>query len=59
MVVDDLDCIWPRLRPGKTDPVLGVDPNAELTLSISQQRFQTVAGGYLEVLDTLCGVELL
>ena len=45
MVVNDLNLLWPRGGPPKTDPPLVVDSNAELTPPITFQRLEPVSRG--------------
>jgi hypothetical protein len=42
MVVNDFYIARIAIRPAETDPVLVVDPDAELTESIALQHFQAV-----------------
>lgn len=45
MVVNDLNLLWPRGGPPKTDPPLVIDSNAELTPLITFQRLEPVSRG--------------
>ena len=56
MVVNDLNLLWPRGGPPKTDPPLVVDSNAELTPLITFQRLEPVSPGEsaLDSTDAQC-----
>src|SRR5699024_5729659 len=43
MVVDDFDIVCIPILPSKANPVLGVDPDAELAAAIADQPLQTVS----------------
>ncbi|MGB5695592.1 MAG: hypothetical protein WBM46_08075 [Polyangiales bacterium] len=43
----------------KTDPPLLVDEYGVLTLSVSVQGMQTVAGGNSEIIESLCEVNII
>jgi hypothetical protein len=57
MIVDDLCVSDAAFRPSKTDPVLSVDPDTVLALSIPFQYLQVVAGRDPKILDALGVVE--
>lgn len=57
MVVDDLDVPGFAIAPHETDPPLVVDANAVLSLSISAQCLQTIAGRHAQIRELLRGVE--
>ena len=51
MVVDDLDVPSLIIAPDKTDALLVVDTNAELTLPVAAQRFQPIARRYSQIVE--------
>ena len=57
MVVDNLSVSDPTFGPSEADPVLLVDPDTVLPLSIPLQCLQMVAGGNSKVLDGVRIVE--
>ena len=57
MIVHNLSVSDAALRPSKTDPILTVDSDAVLTLSIPFQCLQVVARRDPEILNALCVVE--
>jgi hypothetical protein len=58
MVVHDLDVKSVALMPPETDPPLIVDPNAKGSGTIALQRFKTVAGRPLQILQRACAVQI-
>jgi len=57
MIVDNLSVSDAAFRPSKTDPVLSVDPDAVLALSIPFEGLQVVARRDSKILDSLGVVE--
>jgi hypothetical protein len=57
VIVDDLDFPSFAVAPSETDPPLIVDSNTHLTLTVTVQRLQTVAGRRAQVVELLCGVD--
>jgi hypothetical protein len=57
MIVNNLCVSDAALRPSKTDPVLSVDPDTVLALSILFQRLQMVAGRDPKILNGIGVVE--
>jgi len=58
-VVGYLDMAWPRrtVRPLKTDPILHVDADAVLALSIANECFKPIAGQSSKVIERCCSVQ--
>jgi len=50
VVIDDLYVLWAVRRPSETDPVLIVDSNAMLPLSITLQSLEPVSWRDTEIL---------
>jgi len=57
MIIDNLCVPDAAFRPSKTDPILTVDPDTVLALSIPFQCLQVVARWNPKILDALCVVE--
>lgn len=57
MVVDHFYVDRTRIRPTETDPILVIDPDAVLTMTISPKRLQTVPGRYPQIVDDLGLIE--
>lgn len=57
MIVDYFNVDRTRIRPTETDPILVVDPDAVLTMTISPKRFKPVPGRYPQVVEYLGLVE--
>jgi hypothetical protein len=58
VVVHDLDIAWSGQRPDKAYSPLVVDPNAVLALAVSFERFELVAWGRTQKVQSLRCVEL-
>ena len=43
VVVYYLNLAWAAFRPDETNSILGIDPNAVLTVSVTQKGFQSVS----------------
>jgi hypothetical protein len=59
VIVHDLNISWARLGPDEADPITLVDPNAELTGSVSRKGLQSIAGGNPQILEITCRIKLL
>ena len=59
MVVDYLNVDRTRFRPSEADPILVVDPDAVLTLTVSPERLQAIARWYSQVVQDLGLVECI
>jgi hypothetical protein len=59
MIIRDLNLRRAALRPTKADPVLSVDPNTVLTLSVLGEGLQMVSGWNPEFLESTDGVQLI
>src|SRR4051812_23936000 len=59
MVVHDFDVVRLVLGPDEADPVLVVDPNAVLALSIAGEGLEAFAGRDPEIGEALGGIELV
>lgn len=57
MIVDYLNVDRTRIRPTETDPILVVDPDAVLTVTISPKCLESVPGRYPQVVEDLGLVE--
>ena len=53
MVVGDFDVAWAKgaVRPLEANAVLVVDPDAELAFTVSNERFEAIAGKTAECLE--------
>jgi hypothetical protein len=58
VVVDDL-YIFRSVDPAKTNPTLVIDADAVLSLAISSQRLEAIAGGTPQFNKSLCSSEHL
>jgi hypothetical protein len=58
MVVHHVYLLRLAVLPDETDPILVVDPDAVLPLSISGKSLETIAGKCPEVVQALGGVQL-
>lgn len=58
MVVHNFNLGRARRSPAKTDPELIVHPDAVLALTVTPQRFETVAGRYAEIVDPAGDLQL-
>jgi hypothetical protein len=59
MIVDDFDLRWAVIGPNEADPVLVVDPDAPLALTISSEGLQPVSGRDPELFEITSRVELI
>lgn len=59
VVVDDFDGFRAGVGPLKTNPILLVDPDAMLTLSVAFERFQAVSRRNPQILKSFDRVQLL
>lgn len=57
MVVRDFNFVGVAILPDETDPPLVIDSNAVLSLAVSAQRFESVAGRHRQVMQFLGCVE--
>jgi len=53
VVVNDLNLLWPRGGPPKTDPPLVVDSNAELTPPVTFQGLEPISRGNPQLIESL------
>jgi len=58
MVINNFDIFRTSLGPVEANPELPVDPNAVLTLAITMQRLQQIAGRYFKIIQLTCSLEL-
>src|ERR1700754_2951626 len=58
VVVHDLDVLGAGVGPGEADPPLVVDPDAVLTLAVTPENLQPVAGWRPEIVEVHRGVEV-
>ena len=56
VVVDDLDGLSARGRPGEADPVPVVDADAVLAHSVTFELLQSVSGWHSQILELIGGV---
>src|SRR5439155_12128267 len=56
VIVDNLDIVRVSVLPPKADAPLVVDANTVLTLSITAQRFEPIAGLDAQVLNRACSM---
>ena len=59
VIVDDFHVLRPAGRPAEADPVLLIDPDAVLSLSIALERFEPVSRRRAKVLEHFSDVELI
>ena len=57
MIIDDFDLMGMTLAPLETQPVLVVDADAKLTLTIASQSFQPVARQCREIVQAIGVIE--
>lgn len=57
VIVDYFNADRTRIRPTETDPILVIDPDAVLTVTISQKRLKAVPGRYPQIVDDLGLIE--
>ena len=57
MIVDDLDIVRTPILPSKADPPPVIDANAMLTLPVSGELLEAIAGGDAKVLQSFSSVE--
>jgi len=58
MVINNFDIFRTSLGPTEANPELPVDSNAVLTLAITMQRLQHIAGRYFKIIQLTCSLEL-
>ncbi|KFI20609.1 hypothetical protein IB75_02135 [Nitrosococcus oceani C-27] len=58
MVINNFDIFRTGLRPTKANPEPPVDSNAVLTLAVTRQRFQHIAGRYFKIIKLTGSLEL-
>jgi hypothetical protein len=58
VIVDNLDIVRVSVLPPKADAPLVVDANAVLTLSVTAQRFEPIAGRDAQVLKRACSMQV-
>jgi len=58
MVIDNFDIFRAGLRPAEANPELLVDSNAVLTLAVTVQRLQHIAGRHFKIIQLICSLEL-
>tara|TARA_R110000824_G_scaffold158473_5_gene332360 strand:- start:5719 stop:6063 length:345 start_codon:yes stop_codon:yes gene_type:complete len=58
VVINNFDIFRTSLGPAETHPELPVDSNAVLTLAITMQRLQHIAGWYFKIIQLTCSLEL-
>src|SRR5215213_2492566 len=59
VVVDDLDFLRTLLGPAEANPVLVVDPDAVLSLSVSHERLQPVSRRRQQIVEVRCPIEMV
>jgi hypothetical protein len=58
MVINNFDLFRTGLGPAEANPELPVDSNAVLTLAVTMQRLQHVAGRNFKIIQLGCSLEL-
>ena len=58
VIIDHFDFDWPDVSPYEAGPPLAVDTNAVLSLSVTLQCFEMVAGWRFEKIQCLSGIQL-
>lgn len=58
MVINNFNVLRASLGPAKTNPELPVDSNAVLTLAVTMQWLQQIAGRYCKITQLACCLEL-
>ena len=58
MVINNFDIFRASLGPAEANPELPVDSNAVLTLAVTMQWLQHIAGRYLKIIQLACCLEL-
>jgi hypothetical protein len=57
VVVNDLDLLWPGVRPDKAESELVVDADAVLAMAVPPERLQAIARWDLQIVEASGGVE--
>jgi hypothetical protein len=58
MVINNFDFFRAGLGPAEANPELPVDSNAVLTLAVTMQRLQHIAGRNFKIFQLACSLEL-
>jgi len=58
MVINNFDIFRTSLGPAEANPELPVDSNAVLTLAVTVQWLQHIAGRYFKIIQLACSLEL-
>lgn len=58
MAVNNFNIFRTSLGPAEANPELPVDSNAVLTLAVTMQRLQHIAGRYFKIIQPTCSLEL-
>jgi hypothetical protein len=58
MIVHNFHVGWAFIRPAEANPKLVVYSNAVLTLTLTLQRLQTIAGRRTQKLQSMCCIKL-
>jgi hypothetical protein len=58
MVINNFDLFRTGFAPAEANPELPVDSNAVLTLTVTMQRLQHIAGRNFKVIQLACSLEL-
>ena len=57
VVVDDLNILRARIGPSEKDPVLVIDPDTVLPLSVATKRLESIPRWDSQVIENRCGVQ--
>ena len=58
MVINNFHIFRTGLGPAEANPELPIDSNAVLTLAVTMQRLQHIAGRYFKIIQQTCSLEL-
>ena len=58
MVINNFDLFRTGSGPAEANPELPVDSNAVLTLPVTMQRLQHIAGRYFKIIQLACSLKL-
>ncbi len=58
MIINDFDIFRSRFGPAKANPVLVIDPNAVLALTVTRQWLQSISGRYFKIIQSAGSLQL-